>query len=69
MMTPEAIKEALQDRRIGVVADATGLSWNTVWRARRGDGLSLHTVMKLSRYLDNSAAAVAAMPERDPSNA
>lgn len=52
-MTIEQIKEALQDRKISVVAEKTGVHYTTIQRIR--DGLvtnpSLSVYLALSEYL------------------
>lgn len=52
MMTLEQIQAALQDRKPSVVADATGLTYQTVWRVQRHKvkAVSYSTVQKLSAY-------------------
>lgn len=55
MLSVEQIKEGLKDRRLQVVADATGLSYMTLKRVRDGDGVpSYKTVTTLSDYLMSS---------------
>lgn len=54
MMTLEQVRQALADRRIPVVSDATGLHYNTIKNIR--DGLTIDpgssTLKKLSDYLE-----------------
>ena len=52
-MTPEQIRDALQDRRIDAVADATGIHRNTFAHLRSGKTTSpsWETMRKLSEYL------------------
>lgn len=50
MMTAKEIREALKDRRLRVVADASGLSYLTVYNASRGAAISYKTAEALSRY-------------------
>lgn len=54
MMTVEEIRESLKDRRIGMVAQVTGLHYNTIKDIR--DGVSVdpkHTTVRLlSGYLE-----------------
>ena len=54
MMTLEQIKEALKDRRAGMVAKSTGLHYNTVRDIRDNDNANpTYKVMKaLSDYLE-----------------
>ena len=49
----EAIRERLEDRNLTVVAERTGLHYNTVWKIATGVALnpSLNTVKALSEYL------------------
>lgn len=52
-MQIEAIREALLDRRLTIVAQATGLSYNTVKKVADGhDDVTLATLRKLAEYLD-----------------
>lgn len=53
MMTLDEIIEALADRKPGVVAEATGLSYDTVWRVAAGKTkrVSYETAKVLSDYL------------------
>lgn len=54
MMTVEQVKEALADRRIPLVSEATGLHYNTIKNIR--DGITTDpgssTLKKLSDYLE-----------------
>lgn len=54
MMTLEKIREALQDRRIDRVSDATGLHYNTIRTVRDDPSANpTHRVMQaLSDYLE-----------------
>jgi transcriptional regulator with XRE-family HTH domain len=55
MLTLEQVRERLQDRRLGKVAEATGLCAATVSRIRDGKGEpSLKTMMALSAYLERA---------------
>ena len=51
MMTIQEIRDALHDRRLPVVAEATGLSYLTVYKASRGANVSYKTAEALSKYL------------------
>lgn len=53
MMTIEQIIEALRDRKLTVVAAASGLSYDTVWRVASGNSraVSYETIRKLSDYI------------------
>lgn len=59
MMTLAEIRAALQDRRVGKVAEATGLHYNTVRDIRdsRTDNPSYATLKALSDYLTAGASA------------
>jgi hypothetical protein len=54
MLTVEEIKERLQDRRIPIVSEATGLSYPTIQKIRDGesDNPSYKTMQRLSEYLE-----------------
>ena len=54
MMTLEEVREQLLDRRIDMVADATGLHYSTVCdvRAGKNDNPSYKTVKALSDYFE-----------------
>lgn len=54
MMTLEQITDALKDRKLVVVSEATGLAYNTVWRvaAGRAPSVSYDVVKRLSDYLE-----------------
>ena len=56
MMTLEQIKRALRDRRLGMVADATGLHVNTIREVRDSENANpTYKVLKaLSDYLQGS---------------
>ena len=58
MMTLEQVQRMLADRKPAVVANATGLSYDTVWRVQRGDikAVSYDVVKRLSDYLQGQAA-------------
>jgi hypothetical protein len=60
MMTLEQIKRALQDRRPGLVAEATGLHFNTVRDVRDNpDANPTYKVLKaISDYLTNREATI-----------
>lgn len=57
MMTLEQVQQLLADRKPVVVANATGLSYDTVWRVQRGDmkAVSYDVVKRLSDYLQGQA--------------
>ena len=57
MMTLEQVQQLLADRKPRVVANATGLSYDTVWRVQRGDmkAVSYDVVKRLSDYLQSQA--------------
>ena len=53
MLTLQQIRDRLADRRLTVVADATGLSHQTLWRIAKGEANPTHdTLAKLSDYLE-----------------
>lgn len=54
MMTLEEVREQLLDRRIDMVADATGLHYSTVCEVRSGknENPSYKTVKALSDYFE-----------------
>ena len=56
MLTLQQAQQALHDRKPRVVARATGLSYQTIWRVQRGivSCVSSHTLAKLSEYLEQS---------------
>jgi len=53
LLTIPEIRERLQDRRLDVVAVATGLHYNTVLYMKTGSakGANITTIEKLSAYL------------------
>lgn len=53
LLTINEIRERLQDRRLDVVAVATGLHYNTVLYMKTGSakGANITTIEKLSAYL------------------
>jgi hypothetical protein len=55
-MSIEAIRDALKDRRIGLVASATGLHSNTIRAVRDGTNVNpTYNVMKaLSNYFEGN---------------
>ena len=57
MMTLEQVQQLLADRKPAVVANATGLSYDTVWRVQRGNvkAVSYDVVKRLSDYLQSQA--------------
>ena len=60
MMTLNNIRLALQDRRIGLVAQATGLHINTVRDVRDNESAnpSYRVLAALSEYLEKNAAKI-----------
>lgn len=54
MLTIEEVRKRISDRKPAVIATATGLSYDTVWRVQRGDfkQVSYETVKALSDYLE-----------------
>jgi hypothetical protein len=57
MMTLEEVREQLLDRRIDMVADATGLHYSTVCEVRSGknENPSYKTVKALSDYFEGKS--------------
>lgn len=57
MMTIDEVREKLRDRRLTVVADETGLAYDTVRRVAAGKfvSISYETVERLSEYLEKKA--------------
>ena len=60
MMTLNDIRLALQDRRIGLVAQATGLHVNTIRDLRDNENAnpSYRVLVALSDYLEKNAAKI-----------
>ena len=54
MLTIDEVREKLRDRRLTVVADETGLAYDTVRRVAAGKfiNISYETVSRLSEYLE-----------------
>lgn len=54
MLTMEEIKEKLKDRTLTKVAEATGLSYPTVWKIANeaNERTEYNTVKKISDYLE-----------------
>lgn len=54
MMTLEQVKEGLRDRKLRVVAEATGLAYDTVWRVKSGktEAVSYEVIKRISDYLE-----------------
>lgn len=54
MLTPEQIKNKLQDRKLGYIAEQTGLSPQTLWYIKTGKSknLAFSTIEKLSEYFE-----------------
>jgi DNA-binding Xre family transcriptional regulator len=57
MMTLDQIKQALEDRRLNIVSEATGLHYNTLKNIRDGknENPSIKTLNKISAYLEQRA--------------
>ena len=60
MMTLKNIRLALQDRRIGLVAQATGLHVNTIRELRDSENAnpSYRVLLALSDYLEKTASKI-----------
>jgi len=56
MMTLDEIRTALKDRRLSVVAEKTGLHYNTLYSLMRGENPDprLSTMQTLSDYLEGA---------------
>lgn len=54
MLTPDQIKEKLKDRVPGIVAKATGLHLNTIYKLKNGESIdpSYETMVKISAYFE-----------------
>lgn len=57
MLNLQQIKEALQDRRLDIVSEFTGIHRNTIAAIRSGKAAnpSYETIAKLSEYLQRGA--------------
>lgn len=57
MMTLDAIKDKLQDRKLYVVSDATGLSYPTLKKLHDGEStnFTLDTIQRVSNYFGEDA--------------
>ena len=57
LMSVEEIREALKDRRLDIVSEATGINTNTLGFIRRGehDNPTLATLQKLSDYFTSTS--------------
>jgi len=53
VLSLDAIRACLQDRKLRQVAKATGLHYNTLWKIRQGRAKrpSADVIFRLSRYL------------------
>ena len=53
VLSLDAIRACLQDRKLRHVARATGLHYNTIWKIRQGRAKrpSADVVLRLTRYL------------------
>ena len=54
MLTPDQIKEKLKERVPGIVAKATGLHLNTIYKLKNGESIdtSYETMVKISAYFE-----------------
>lgn len=57
MLTLDQIKRMLEDRRIDIVSERTGVNRNTIASIKSGhhDNPTLNTMQRLSDYLEGSA--------------
>jgi len=55
MLSVQEVRSMLQDRRLAKVAEATGLSTQTLWRIREGtqENVQVRTLEKISDYLES----------------
>jgi len=55
MLDLAQVRTLLADRKPKVVAEATGLSYDTVWRVQKGEtrAVTYDVVKRLSDYLEN----------------
>jgi DNA-binding Xre family transcriptional regulator len=60
MMSIEQIRQALADRRLSVVAQATGISYGTLYGIREGknDNPGVKTMERLGAYLEGTCNAI-----------
>ena len=58
MLTVEEIEIKLKDRTLTKVAEATGLSYPTIWKLANGESgrVEYETVKKVSDYIERSEA-------------
>lgn len=58
MLTIEQIKEKLNDRKLIVVSDVTGIHYNTLLRIRNGDFKDIRhdTYLKLNAYFSDDSS-------------
>lgn len=56
MLDIHQIQKAIQDRRLGVMAEATGISRATLWAIREGknENPSHKTIKAISEYLEGN---------------
>ena len=56
MLTPDQVKEKLKDRVPGIVAKATGLHLNTIYKLKNGESIdpSYETMAKISEYFEGN---------------
>lgn len=55
MLTPEQVKEKLRDRVPAIVAEATDLHINTIYKLKKGESIdpSYETMLKISAYFES----------------
>lgn len=56
MMTLDEIRHALQDRNLSIVAQKTGLHYQTIWRIARGarPDFTYDTIRRVSEYIEGN---------------
>lgn len=55
MLTLSEIKKILEDRNLKVIAERTGVSYQTLWRITKGNATpSATTAEKISNYLESN---------------
>jgi transcriptional regulator with XRE-family HTH domain len=56
MLTMQEIKTKLEDRNLRVIAERTGVSYQTLWRlTKNGSTPSASTTEKISEYLERNS--------------
>lgn len=58
MLSPSEMKAALSDRKLVVVAERSGVSYNTILRFVSGANIRQTSLERLSEYLETSSPAM-----------